>query len=42
MKFYLTILLLILSSSVWAKPYLVLEWNQYARIVMTNETCLVK
>ena len=42
MKYYLTILLLLLSSTAWAKPYLVLEWNQYARIVMTNETCLVK
>ena len=41
MKLYLTILLLLISSSVWAKPYLVLEWNQYARIVMTNDACLI-
>ena len=41
MKYYLLILLLV-SSSAWAKPYLVLEWNQNTRIVMTNETCLVK
>ena len=42
MKYYLSLLLLIFSSTAWAKPYLVLEWNQYARIVMTNEDCLVK
>jgi hypothetical protein len=42
MKYYLTILLLILTSTAWAKPYLVLEWNQYARIVLNNESCLVK
>ena len=41
MKYYLSILLLLISSSAWAKPYLVLEWNQYARIVLINETCLV-
>lgn len=42
MKYHLGILLLILSSTAWAKPYLVLEWNQYARIVLNNEPCLVK
>ena len=42
MKYYLTVLLLLVSSSAWAKPYLVLEWNQHARIVLNNETCLVK
>jgi len=41
MKYYL-ILLLLVSSTAWAKPYLVLHWNQNTRIVMTNETCLVK
>ena len=41
MKYYLTVLLLLVSSSAWAKPYLVLEWNQHARIVLTNETCLI-
>lgn len=42
MKYYLTFLLLLVSQSAWAKSYLVMEWNQYARIVLTNETCLVK
>jgi hypothetical protein len=42
MKYYLTLLLLTVSTNVWAKPYLVLEWNQTTRIVMTNESCLVK
>jgi len=41
-KYYLSLILLATSSTAWAKPYLVLEWNQYARIVMTNESCLVK
>ena len=42
MQKLLLISLLALSMPAWAKPYLVLEWNQYARIVMTNESCLVK
>ena len=41
MKYYLIILLLV-SSTAWAKPYLVLEWNQNTRIVMNNDDCLVK
>jgi hypothetical protein len=42
MKYYLTILLLLASSTAWAKPYLVFDWNQNTRIVMTNESCLVE
>ena len=42
MRRLLLISLLAVSLPAWAKPYLVLEWNQYARIVMTNESCLVK
>lgn len=41
-KYCLTFILLALSTTAFAKPYLVLQWNEYARIVMTNESCLVK
>ena len=42
MKYYLSILLLLVSSTAWAKPYLVMDWNQHTRIVLDNEPCLVK
>lgn len=42
MSKYCLIFLLVFCSNAWAKPYLVLQWNDYARIVMTNESCLVK
>ena len=41
-KYCLALIMLAISSEAWAKPYLVLQWNDYARIVMTNESCLVK
>ena len=42
MKYLLTALLLSASLTAHAKPYLVLQWNEFTRIVLTNETCLVK
>lgn len=42
MSKYCLTFLLVFCSTAWAKPYLILQWNEYARIVMTNESCLVK